>query len=177
MMDRAFDNKQFILCGNDFSSESVNIRCFIDEARNRLEEVMYENHVKLLKKEILQKLKSDLIEEFDESCYDVQMKLYKFNTPFNQFIKSNLIINVRKWIFEQAVKDVKCIRVLFADFKLNFNISFNQIKDDTFVKSMEEFLKKSGVNADELIMELTETQWKVWKRKRHLSSLLIWITG
>ena len=73
--------------------------------------------------------------------------------------KSNLIINVGRWVFEQAVKHVKRIRVLLPDFKLNFNISYNQIKDDTFVKTMEEYLKKSDVKADVLIMELTETHY------------------
>lgn len=103
----------------------------------------------------------------DMSIHSGEMLLrWKFegeDIPPSVFIpileKSNLIITVGRWVFEQAVKHVKRIRILLPDFKLNFNISYNQIKDDTFVNSMEEFLKKSGVNADELIMELTETHY------------------
>lgn len=73
--------------------------------------------------------------------------------------KSNLIVNVGKWVFEEAVKNVRRVSQIIPDFKINFNVSYNQIKDDKFVDDMRAFLKHTNVEAQQLVMELTETHY------------------
>lgn len=73
--------------------------------------------------------------------------------------KSNLIVNVGKWVFEQAVKNVRRISEILPAFKVNFNVSYNQIKDENFVHEMEKFLDDTEVRAEQLVMELTETHY------------------
>lgn len=73
--------------------------------------------------------------------------------------KNNLIVNVGKWVFEQAVKNVRRISELLPSFRVNFNVSYNQIKDENFVHEMKNFLEDTQVRAHQLVMELTETHY------------------
>lgn len=71
--------------------------------------------------------------------------------------KENLINIVGKWVFEQAV--CACMRVIsyIPKFYITFNVSLQQLYDDTFLEFMEKTLKKYNFDGSHLVAELTES--------------------
>lgn len=72
---------------------------------------------------------------------------------------NNLINHVGRGVFEQAVRHCKRINTTIPDFFLDFNISYNQIYDKSLLPFMSEVIQKWGVNAKNLVLELTETHY------------------
>ena len=79
--------------------------------------------------------------------------------------KENLINIVGKWVFEEAV--CTCSRTAFyaPKFYLTFNVSLQQLYDDTFLDFMEKTLKKYQIDGSNLIAELTENFMDEQKEK------------
>lgn len=73
--------------------------------------------------------------------------------------KNNLINSIGREIFEQAARYCKRIHTYNPDFFLDFNVSYHQINDETFIPFMRDTLEKWGVNAEYLVLELTETHY------------------
>ena len=73
--------------------------------------------------------------------------------------QQGLIIAAGKWIFEQAVCHCKRLSTLQPDFYLNFNISYYQILDNSFLDFMKQTLEKWQLNPERLVAELTETHY------------------
>lgn len=71
--------------------------------------------------------------------------------------KDNMIHQVGRWVFEQAV--CTCMRLISysPDFYLTFNVSLQQMSDKQFPKFMEETLGKYNLNGSHLVAELTES--------------------
>ena len=73
--------------------------------------------------------------------------------------RTHNIVQVGRWVFEQAVKNCKAILVHNPDFYLTFNVSYLQILDDNFINFMIEIINKYGVQTKNLVAELTETNF------------------
>ncbi|MDO4765253.1 MAG: EAL domain-containing protein [Eubacteriales bacterium] len=69
------------------------------------------------------------------------------------------IIPLGKWIFEHAVSQCKYILNLSPDFHLNFNVSYHQILDNDFIPFMEKTLETYGLKGNNLVVEITETNY------------------
>lgn len=71
--------------------------------------------------------------------------------------KDNMIHMVGRWVFEQAV--CTCMRLVSysPDFYLTFNVSLQQMTDDSFPVYMEEILTKYKVEGVHLVAEMTES--------------------
>ena len=71
--------------------------------------------------------------------------------------KDNMINIVGRWVFEQAV--CTCMRLVSysPDFYLTFNVSLQQMTDETFPDYMEEVLSKYKVDGSRLAAEMTES--------------------
>lgn len=71
--------------------------------------------------------------------------------------KSNLIQQVGRWVFEQAV--CACVRIHAYDptFYLTFNVSLYQLSDVGFPEFMRQTLEKYYLDGSNLVVELTES--------------------
>ena len=72
--------------------------------------------------------------------------------------ETKLIIPVGKWIGEEAIKTCKKWRRIVPDFRVSVNLSYEQIKDLSLKKCVEECLEKYNMPADSIILELTESK-------------------
>ena len=70
---------------------------------------------------------------------------------------SGLIIPVGKWVLEQAVATCKRWLKNCPDFIMNVNVSYPQIVDQDFLPFVEALLATSGVGAEHIVLELTES--------------------
>lgn len=73
--------------------------------------------------------------------------------------QNGMIVPVGKWVFEQAVMHCKRINTHDPNFYLNFNVSYFQVLDGSFVAFMETTLKQWKLDANRLLLELTETHY------------------
>lgn len=71
--------------------------------------------------------------------------------------ETDLIIPVGKWVFEQTVKLLQTLMHRAPNFRLAFNVSYQQIADDEFLDFMERTLQQYPINPQQLTMELTES--------------------
>ena len=71
--------------------------------------------------------------------------------------KESLINIVGKWVFEQAV--IVCMRVIsyIPNFYITFNVSLQQLYDETFLDFMQKTLQKYNIDGSHLVAELTES--------------------
>ena len=72
---------------------------------------------------------------------------------------SRLILPVGKWVFKQAVQICREILRYQPDFLLSFNVSYLQVLDDSFLPFMRQTLDEIGLPGQNLMLELTETQF------------------
>ena len=73
--------------------------------------------------------------------------------------KSNLIVPVGKWVFEQAVDMCRPWVVFFPEFSMSINVSYLQLFDDSFVDFMKETVEKAGISYQNIIVEVTESKF------------------
>ncbi len=71
--------------------------------------------------------------------------------------ESGLIIPVGKWLFEQAVKQCAEWVKIKPDFTMSINLSYLQLKDESFLQFIKELLGYEGIGAENIIVELTES--------------------
>ncbi|MBC8531351.1 EAL domain-containing protein [Christensenellaceae bacterium NSJ-53] len=71
--------------------------------------------------------------------------------------ESGLIHPVGRWVFDRAIRAyAQCVHKS-ADFTMSINLSYLQLIEQDFVDFMDETLKKYGVDANNIIVELTES--------------------
>lgn len=78
--------------------------------------------------------------------------------------ETKLILPVGKWLFEQAVLQVRAWRALLPDFRMSINMSYEQVRDPSFQEFVPACLKRLGVPPAAVTLELTEScivaDWK-----------------
>lgn len=68
-----------------------------------------------------------------------------------------LIIQVGKWVLEQAVASCKHWISYLPDFVMNINVSYHQMLDKTFPDFVSSVLKKYGLQPQHIVLEMTES--------------------
>lgn len=80
--------------------------------------------------------------------------------------RSELIIDVGRYVFEEAAKSVKRIRKTNPDFYLSFNVSYVQVRDDpSFIDFMKEILDRYDLPGNAFVVELTETNFDAYPER------------
>ncbi len=72
---------------------------------------------------------------------------------------SRLILNVGKWVLEQAIRTCSRALAYLPEFRLAVNTSYYQIMDPDFLPFLEKTLKKYDVEGNRLVLEMTETHY------------------
>lgn len=73
--------------------------------------------------------------------------------------KTNLIIPVGRWVFEQAVKSCKDFIGYNSHFKMSVNISYMQLLDNDFLEFMKYIIESENISFSNMIVELTESRF------------------
>lgn len=73
--------------------------------------------------------------------------------------ESGLIIQVGKWVFDEAIKQCKRWQQLKPNFTISINVSYIQLKESELLKYLQEGLKENEVDPHSCILELTENCW------------------
>lgn len=71
--------------------------------------------------------------------------------------KTNMIIPVGKWVFEQAVKLCNEWLKKIPDFKMSINVSYIQLFDDDFLAFVNKTLRHAEISPSNIIVEFTES--------------------
>lgn len=106
-------------------------------------------------------------------CYtqDLQIRgaeaLLRFTTPNGNAIQpdefipyleqSQLILVVGLWVMEEAIKVCKTWLKHIPGFVMNVNVSYLQLRDETFCDKVEALLHKYNLDAKHMTLELTES--------------------
>ena len=72
--------------------------------------------------------------------------------------ETKLILSVGRWIIEEAIKAVKEWRKIISNFRISVNLSYEQIRDLSFLDFVVNCLKRYEVPPAALILELTESK-------------------
>lgn len=72
--------------------------------------------------------------------------------------ESQLIIQVGKWVFEQAVKQCQIWQQYNQDFTMSINVSYIQLKENALLKYLKDNNEKLS-SVKNCILELTENCW------------------
>ncbi|MEG2933331.1 MAG: EAL domain-containing protein [Gordonibacter sp.] len=72
---------------------------------------------------------------------------------------SQLILPVGMWMIEQAIIACKEWMTFIPDFVMNVNVSYVQLRDPSFCDKVEHLLLKYELDADNIILELTESRF------------------
>ena len=72
--------------------------------------------------------------------------------------ETKTIVPVGRWIFEQALRVCKEWRQRIPDFHMSVNMSYEQIKDLSFLEFVEDCLHRHDMPADAVVLELTESK-------------------
>ena len=72
--------------------------------------------------------------------------------------ETKTIVPVGRWIFEQAVRTCKEWRRHIPNFHISVNMSYEQIKDLSFLEFVDDCLKRHDMPPDSVILELTESK-------------------
>ncbi len=73
--------------------------------------------------------------------------------------QTGLIVPVGKWVLEQAVAAGALIRRCRPEFLMSVNVSYLQIMEDGFFDCVQDLLRRYGLPANNLLIELTETHF------------------
>lgn len=73
--------------------------------------------------------------------------------------ESNLIINVGKWVFEEAVKQCHQWQKYNKDFMMSINVSYIQLKENALLDYLKNDYDKNQFPVKNCILELTENCW------------------
>ena len=72
--------------------------------------------------------------------------------------ETKTIVPVGRWIFEQALRVCKEWRKKIPNFCMSVNMSYEQIKDLSFLKFVEDCLHRHDMPPDAVVLELTESK-------------------
>ena len=72
--------------------------------------------------------------------------------------ETKTIVPVGRWIFEQALRVCKEWRKKIPNFYMSVNMSYEQIKDLSFLKFVEDCLHRHDMPPDAVVLELTESK-------------------
>ena len=72
--------------------------------------------------------------------------------------ETKTIVPVGRWIFEQALRVCKEWRKKIPKFCMSVNMSYEQIKDLSFLKFVEDCLHRHDMPPDAVVLELTESK-------------------
>lgn len=70
-----------------------------------------------------------------------------------------LMIQVGKWVIEQAVQQCKIWQSCEPDFRISVNISYAQMRDDSLKTYLMNCIDTYQLNPNDLVLELTENCW------------------
>lgn len=73
--------------------------------------------------------------------------------------ESQLIIQVGKWVFEEAVKQGKIWQKYNKDFMMSVNVSYIQLKENALLEYLKNDYEKNHSPVKNCILELTENCW------------------
>lgn len=73
--------------------------------------------------------------------------------------ESNLIVEVGKWVFEEAAKQCKEWQKIEQDFTMSINVSYIQLKESTLKQYLKEGIEKLQLSPKSCVLELTENCW------------------
>ena len=71
--------------------------------------------------------------------------------------QSGLILPVGRWIFETVLRTCARWETLRNPLDLSVNLSYVQLEDETFFDFMQDTIRKTGVDPQHMILELTES--------------------
>lgn len=71
--------------------------------------------------------------------------------------QNGLIVQLGKWIFEQAARQCKKWSKVKKEFHMSINLSYRQLLDGTILDFMQSTLHEIGLDPAKITMELTET--------------------
>lgn len=72
--------------------------------------------------------------------------------------RTGMIIQVGKWIFQQAVEKCSAWLHCNSDFHMSINLSYLQLTDHTFVDFIKCSMRENNVPSKNIIVEMTESQ-------------------
>ncbi len=72
--------------------------------------------------------------------------------------ETKTIVPVGRWIFEQALRVCKKWRKKIPNFRMSVNMSYEQIKDLSFLEFIEDCLRRHDMPPDAVVLELTESK-------------------
>lgn len=79
-----------------------------------------------------------------------------------EFIKiledTKTIVPVGRWVFEQSLRTCKEWRRRIPNFRISVNMSYEQIKDLSFLEFIDDCLKRHDMPSDAVVLELTESR-------------------
>ena len=70
---------------------------------------------------------------------------------------NGMIVDVGKYVINQALEQCSLWRMIMPDLKININISARQLEDDGFVSFLMDAIDELNIDASAIILELTET--------------------
>ena len=80
--------------------------------------------------------------------------------PPNRFIpiieNDPAFVQLGKWILQKAMSDTKSLLQTHSDFELHVNVSYEQLRQDSFVSTVKSILDETGYPAKNLCLEITE---------------------
>lgn len=68
-----------------------------------------------------------------------------------------LIVPLGEWVLDRACREIAALGPVGADLRLNVNVSPRQLADPGFATAVAGALQRSGILADQLILEITES--------------------
>ena len=71
--------------------------------------------------------------------------------------QNGLIVQLGKWVFEQAAHQCKKWSRVKDDFHMSVNLSYRQLLDGTILDFMQATLHEINLDPSKITMELTET--------------------
>ena len=72
--------------------------------------------------------------------------------------ETKTIVPVGRWIFEQALRVCKEWQKKIPEFRMSVNMSYEQIKDLSFLEFVKDCLRRHDMPADAVVLELTESK-------------------
>lgn len=80
--------------------------------------------------------------------------------PPNRFIpiieNDPAFVQLGEWILRKALTDMKPVLDTYPDFEINVNVSFEQLRQDSFVSMVKQALDETGFSPRNLCLEITE---------------------
>ena len=94
--------------------------------------------------------------------------LLRWHNPRNKMVsptefvpmleETKLILQVGRWVLEEAVKVAKKWRKIIPSFRMSVNLSYEQVKDLSFREFVIDCLKRYSLPSSALVLELTESK-------------------